>query len=172
MISVFLTMGLNGEISKNGSLVQFKELDTYFKITTKGCPVLFGKVAFEQNKIPLKGMTVYVLSSKDYKNKDIITVKSVEEYLELTKESSEVFIVGGGSVFSQTSKLWERAYLNILNMGFEDADIVMSVPEERVWEDIKEPSILRGKNGLYAKCYVMNRLEESEESTDVITESL
>ena len=93
IVSSIMCSGLKGELGRNnGLLVNFKEELQYFRSVTQGKSILFGHKTFKG--LPsLKGRNIYVLTSQDNINYPNATVvKSVEEFLELTKDEEEVFI--------------------------------------------------------------------------------
>lgn len=155
-ISAYMMCGLNGEISRNGPLVQFKEMDIHFRKTTEKKSILMGSKTFESCKIPLKGRTVFVLSSQNKTFKDATLVHTVDEFLELTKDEDEIIICGGAKVYELTKLLWEQVYFNVINMGFHDADNYFRSYTSK-WDDGVAPTIIEGKNGLYAKCHIFNQ---------------
>lgn len=74
----------------------------HFKNTTNGKKVVMGRKTWDSlPKKPLKNRENFVLTTnKDLKAQGATVINSVEEVLELAKDD-EVFVIGGGEVYSQ-----------------------------------------------------------------------
>jgi dihydrofolate reductase len=89
-------------IGKDGDLPwHYSEDLKFFKKTTMGCPLLMGRVVFEElNEKPLPGRENVVLSrSKEYDH--VPTFSSIEDALEHLNDRKEVFVIGGGKIYEQ-----------------------------------------------------------------------
>jgi len=89
-------------IGKEGDLPwHYPEDLKFFKKTTMGCPILMGRVVFEElNEKPLPGRENVVLSrSKNYDH--VPTFSSIEGALKYLEDHEKVFVIGGGKIYEQ-----------------------------------------------------------------------
>jgi len=88
---------------ENGNLLFNIPRDmAHFKKITKGKKVIMGRKTWDSlPKKPLKHRENYVLTNnKDFKANGATVIHSVDEVLELAKDE-EVFVIGGGMIYSQ-----------------------------------------------------------------------
>lgn len=117
----------NRAIGKNNQLLWHipEDLKRFHKIT-KGHTVVMGQRTYESlPKRPLPERTNIVLSiDPNYKAEGAIIVHSLEEAIEKAKEveKSEIFIIGGGSVYAQMIDKSDKLYITEVEGDF-DADI-------------------------------------------------
>ncbi len=130
-LSIIAAIGRNGELGKRGAeklLWYLPEDFKHFKKTTMGRPVIMGSATFESIGKPLPGRLNIVLSHlSDYKAEGCSVAHSLEDAIELARscEENEIFIIGGGFVYTQAmeSGLVNRLYLTIIDADFDEADI-------------------------------------------------
>ncbi len=96
-----------------GDLPRFKQLTT-------GHPIIMGRNTYLSIGRPLPSRTNIVIShlgEKDLPQADeLIVVDSIEKALDAGKkaDSDEIFVIGGGMVYSATIKFADRLYLTIV----------------------------------------------------------
>ena len=91
----------------------------YFKETTLGHPIIFGRVSFESiGSKPLPNRTNIVVSKNPklkYNYENVHTVTTVEDAIALSKtfDSDETFICGGGQIYQYVikNKLIDKLYI-------------------------------------------------------------
>lgn len=99
------TIGFEGKIPWHSA----EEL-RYFRKTTYGYPVIMGRKTFESIGKPLEGRQNIVISKRgvqNYASDDIMVFNSLEKAYIFCRENlkaDRVFIIGGGSIFSQAIK--------------------------------------------------------------------
>jgi dihydrofolate reductase len=116
-------LGFNNEL-----LVKLPSDMAHFKNLTTGHFIIQGRKTFESIGRPLPNRKNIILTrNKDYKAPhgtfiyhDIETV--ISEYQNLNNNESELFIIGGGELFSQSIELADRIYLTIIEHAFENVD--------------------------------------------------
>ncbi len=90
-----------------------------FKSITLGHHVIMGRKTYESVGKPLPGRINIVVSRKEnYKVEGCLVAKSIDDALELAKEDSEVFIIGGGDIYKQALPLTEKIYFTRVHAGF------------------------------------------------------
>ena len=101
LISMIAAMANDRVIGKDNQMPWHLPADfTWFKRCTMGKPVVMGRKTYESIGRPLPGRHNIVISRDDSLVIDgVSTVSSIEQALELVKESEEVMIIGGGSIY-------------------------------------------------------------------------
>jgi dihydrofolate reductase len=143
VLSSIVAASLNHGIGKGNQLPWHLPADLkFFKATTMGCPVIMGRKTFQSIGRTLPGRkNVVITRDKNFnadKAFDIIVVGSLDEALVKMNAETEVFIIGGGEIFSQSMDLVDNIYLTVVNVRLE-ADVYF--PEidlsqfHLVWEE-------------------------------------
>jgi dihydrofolate reductase len=100
----------------------------YFHDVTMGHPVIMGRKNYEANKKALPGrLNVVITRSKNFNPDDAVTVKSIDEAINIAKAvkshepetDGEVFIVGGGEIYRQTLDIADRIYITVIDTVVE-----------------------------------------------------
>lgn len=87
-----------------------------FKHLTLGKSIIMGRKTYESIGSPLPGRKTIVISrSQDIKDKQCITVKSLEEAFHLLKDEHEIFIAGGGQIYAEALPYSHKIYLTIID---------------------------------------------------------
>ncbi len=101
----------------------------YFKKTTEGHPVIMGRKTWESLPAlfrPLPKRTNIVMSNDDTSpTQGAWHVASFEEALKVAESSpgnDEVFIIGGGQIYTFTLPKIERLYVTVVDQEVEGAD--------------------------------------------------
>ncbi len=121
------------------------ELNRFRDLTTNNT-IIMGRKTFESiGGTPLPNRRNIVISkTKDVTCDNCITVRSLEEALDLCKDENEVFIGGGGEVYTQCLPIADKIYLTIIDKYFEgdvsfpkiDLNQFKQTYEERIEGDI------------------------------------
>ncbi len=122
-ISMIAAIGKNRELGKNNDLIwHFKDDMKFFRETTTGNTVVMGRKTFESLPHALPNRrNVVITSNKNYSAQGAEVACSVSEALELTKNDN-VFIIGGGKIYSEFLKYADKLYLTEIDAECEDAD--------------------------------------------------
>jgi len=115
----------NRAIGKNNQLLWHLGGDLkHFKEITSGHPVIMGEKTYYSIGRPLPKRTNIVLSQNlDLFIEGCIIAHSIDEAIEIAskQDQDEIFIIGGGSIYSQTINKADKLYLTIVNQVY-DAD--------------------------------------------------
>ena len=96
----------------------------FFKDTTYGKYVLMGRKSYESVGKPLPGRTnIVVTRKKDYFQSGIIVVNSITDGIKVAQDAgqTELFILGGSNIYSQTINLWNRLYITKIDTVINNA---------------------------------------------------
>jgi len=94
-----------------------------FKSLTTGHPIIMGQKTFESIGKVLPNRTNIIISHmQNYKIAGAIVTSSPEEALDIARglEKEEVFIIGGGQIYSQMLKYANRLYLTLVDENREN----------------------------------------------------
>ncbi len=142
-------MSRNWVIGKNNELPWRLPNDLqYFKKITSGKPVIMGLRTYQSIGRPLPGRRNIVLSFEPKKITGIEVVCSIDESLALCKNTAEVFIIGGASIYKQFLPLAHVLYMTFINANVE-GDVFFPAFKLEDWQ-LKEvkPGICDEKNKL------------------------
>lgn len=139
-ISMIAAIGENRELGKDNKLLfDIPEDMKFFREKTRGKPVIMGRKTAEHlvefyTKGPLPGrLNIVVTRNPSYKLEGFMIVPTIEDAIEIAKSTfakasedeeekyDEIFIIGGGEIYTLGLPLVERLYLTIVD-GTYDAD--------------------------------------------------
>lgn len=109
-------------IGKQGGLPwRFPEDLRYFKQVTMGCPIIMGRIVFEEiGEKPLPGRRNIVLSrTKSWHQPDIEHYSSLEEALEAVSDEPKVFIIGGRALYEKGLEIADKLYVTLIHQAYE-----------------------------------------------------
>ncbi len=122
-ISIIAAIGKNYELGKNNDLIwHFREDMQFFKSITTGHAVIMGRRTFESLPKALPNRTNIVISSNaNYIAEEAIVVTNMNDALSAA-EDDEIFIIGGGRIYSQFLPMADKLYLTEIDAECPDAD--------------------------------------------------
>lgn len=125
----------NNALGKDNDLVWHLPDDfKRFKKLTTGHHIIMGRKTFESFPQPLPNRTHIVISrKKDYHPKGAVVVNSLEKALELAKEDTQAFIIGGGEIYKLALPKAEKIELTRVHGEFE-ADTFFPELNEENWK--------------------------------------
>jgi len=118
-INIIVAVGKNRVIGNKNKLIWKLPGDLpRFKVITTGHPIIMGRKTFESfgNK-PLQNRTNIVITrNPKFKAEGCIVSSSLEEAIKVAGEIDEqIFIIGGGEIYSQSIKIADRLYLTVVD---------------------------------------------------------
>jgi len=140
IISLLVAMDQNRGIGANNQLPWHLSADLKrFKSLTMGHHMIMGRKTFESIGKPLPGrVTIIVTHDPEYQAQECLIAHSMNEAFSLSETSGEieVFIIGGGNVFSQVLMRADRLYITQVNARVR-ADVFFPEYDEHEWEEIE-----------------------------------
>lgn len=93
----------------------------HFKTITIGHPVIMGRKTFESIGKPLPGRTNIIVTRNSGYDAKVIVSHSLKEAVSYaqSKDSEEVFIIGGEELYNQGIELADRLYVTIIDHEFD-----------------------------------------------------
>jgi len=125
-ISCIVAVAENNVIGKDNDIPWYLPADLkYFKKVTSGHHILMGRKCYNSIGRPLPNRTNLIITRDPYFiTSNCVVCHSIEEGITAAKENgeSELFIIGGGTIYEQTIDLWDRLYLTEVDLKV-DGDI-------------------------------------------------
>ena len=135
-----------------------------FKALTMGHCLVMGRKTYESIGRSLPGRTMIVISrNPEYQANRCLIAHSVDEALNMAKVSgeNEVFIIGGGEVFSQTIEIADRIYLTHVHSQVV-ADTYFPEIDASQWMELESANYPAGDNDQYPHTYrILERVPRS-----------
>jgi len=138
LLSVIVAIAENGVIGGGNQLLWHIPEDLKrFKSVTTGHTVIMGRKTFESIGKPLPGRVNIVISRNPNFHPDgVLVASSLAAALELAKNDSEAFIIGGGEIYRQALPLASKLYVTRVHKSYEgDTTFPLINPNE--WELIQ-----------------------------------
>lgn len=147
MINIIVATSKNNQIGINNKLPWHISEDLkYFRTTTSGKPVLMGRKTFESIGRPLPNRKNIVLTRDlNFAPEGVSVIHSFDEALTLCKAEEEIFIIGGGEIYSLFLPYADYLYITLVDKVIDgDTDfpvyndqfeMIESRPGETLTED-------------------------------------
>ncbi len=134
-VSMIAAVGKNLELGKNNDLIWHFSADMkFFKNTTTGNTVVMGRKTFESLPHALPNRRNIVLTNnKDLKIDGVEICHTIDEVLELCKNDN-VFIIGGGKIYSQFLKYSDKLILTEIDDTCDDANVYFPQFDKALYE--------------------------------------
>lgn len=135
-ISLIAVVDNNMGIGQGGDQLVYISADLKrFKALTTGHTIVMGRKTSEA--LP-KGMlakrrNIVMSRRKDGWPEGMIVASSADEVMELCKDEDEVFIIGGGQIYSLFMPYAHKLYLTHINHSFNDVDTHFPQVDSNVW---------------------------------------
>lgn len=139
LVSLIAAMAENRVIGREGGLPWRLPDDLrHFKQLTVDHTVIMGRRTFNEIKRPLDNRrNVVITRNPEFRPHGVTVVPSLREALALGATEEEVFVIGGGEIFSAALPLADRIYLTVVHAQV-DGDTTFPVFEEGEWVLVSE----------------------------------
>ncbi|MDG2194918.1 MAG: dihydrofolate reductase [Polaribacter sp.] len=152
MITLIAAIATNNALGKDNDLIWHLPADLKrFKKVTSGHHILMGRNTFESIGKPLPNRTAVIITrNKDYVFEGCLVVNSIEKAIEVAKEDTEVFIIGGAQVYQQAMALdlVDQLDITLVHKAF-DADVFFPEIDLKVWEETAREDCKSDENNKY-----------------------
>lgn len=130
LISIIAAVGLRRELGRNNKLLWHIPEDLKrFKEITSGHPVIMGRTTYQSIGKSLPGRAnIIVTRDESLMISGCTVVHSIAKAISIAsaKDDQEIFIIGGGQIYSQGIKFADKLYLTVVE---EEADADTFFPE-------------------------------------------
>jgi dihydrofolate reductase len=154
MIIMIAAAAENNALGKNNDLVWHLPNDfKRFKALTSGHHIIMGRKTFESFPKPLPNRKHVIISRQvGYNPEGCIVVNSMEKAIEACPQEEDVFIIGGGEIYSLGIAFAEKIELTLVHHSFE-ADAFFPVIKEEEWELTQSELQLKDEQHQYDYTY-------------------
>ena len=136
-LTIIVAAAENDAIGKGNKLIWHLSDDLKrFKSLTSGHHIIMGRKTFESFPKPLPNRTHVVITRQaDYSApKGVILVNSLEDAIDVAKNDSKAFIIGGGQIYKQAMSLVDKIELTRVHHDFE-ADTYFPKIDTTIWKE-------------------------------------
>jgi len=139
MITLIAAVAENNALGKDNQLLWHLPDDfKRFKNITSGFHIIMGRKTFESFPKPLPNRThVIITRQKDYCPDGCIVVNSLEEAIKSCPKDEEIFIIGGGEIYTQSMDIAHKIDITRVHHSFEADTFFPSIDLDK-WELIFE----------------------------------
>jgi dihydrofolate reductase len=152
-ISAIAAMSKNRVIGKDNQIPWYLPADLkFFQRTTQGHHVIMGRKNYLSIGKPLSNRTNIVITRNPFFiSSGCIVVHSLEEALTIAHSAheQEVFIIGGGEIYSQALHLLDRIYLTVIDTIVE-GDVFFPEIGASDWRLVQEEAFSPDHKNAYA----------------------
>lgn len=156
IISLIAILTVNNVIGRENTIPWYFSADIHwFKNHTLYKPIIMGRKTFESiGKKPLSDRLNIVLSRNrllcnNFNN--IIITDSLTRALSVIKESKEVMIIGGSSIYNTFINQCSRMYLTYINLVYDYGDVWFPCYDKNQWNLVFD--VYTTENHIYNTCY-------------------
>lgn len=123
-ISIIAAIGKNYELGKGNDLIwHFKDDMKFFKDTTTGHTVVMGRKTFESLPHALPNRrNIVITRDASYTAEGAEVTDSIENAIKLAGDS-EVFVIGGGTIYEAMLPMADKLYLTEIDAEDKDAEV-------------------------------------------------
>jgi dihydrofolate reductase len=151
IISLIAAVGKNRVIGKKNALIWELPPDLqHFKEITMNHHILMGRNTFETLPSEMPGRKLLVVSKNFAKpQKDNLWwFETIQKAIDFAKNrgEAELFIIGGGSIFTETIIRADKIYLTVIE-AVADGDVFFPEIDFRKWQ-LKKTSVKQEYNGI------------------------
>ena len=150
MVILIAAAAKNNALGKNNDLIWHLPDDfKRFKAITSGHYIIMGRKTFESFPKPLPNRThVVITRQKGYQPEGCIVVDSIEKALAISPKNENVFIIGGGEIYTLGLPFAQKIELTRVHNDFE-ADVFFPEIDLKQWKLIEEEFHLKDEKHKY-----------------------
>lgn len=139
-ISIIVAIAENNAIGLNNKLIYWLPNDLKrFKQLTTGNTIIMGRKTFEslpKGALPNRRNIVLTRNAEAEKFQGAECFRSLEDAFKTCAEGSEVYIIGGASVYEEALKLADRLCLTLVHDTPSEADTFFPIINNDEWEEV------------------------------------
>ncbi len=137
--SIIVAADENNAIGRENNLLCRLPNDLkYFKSVTQGHPVIMGRKTFEslpKGALPNR-RNIVITRNKDLRFERCEMAYSIEEAIALCKDDTEIFFIGGGTIYEEAMAIADKLYLTRIHHIFEGTDTFFPEVDPTQWEEV------------------------------------
>ena len=136
IVSLIVAYATNRTIGKDNHLPWKLPGDlAHFKRTTMGCPVIMGRKTWESLGRALPGRRNIVITRQTtYDAPGAEVAASLEQALEMTRDTAEVFVIGGAQIYEHALRMADRVVATEVHAVVE-GDAFFPALDSQNWQE-------------------------------------
>lgn len=158
-ISLISALAIERIIGIKNTIPWYLPIDiSWFKYNTLNKPIIMGRKTFDSiGKILPKRKNI-IISQYPSNNKNVTWVTSLQEALQITNQSKEVMVIGGGKIYELFLPYATRLYLTHIDIKI-NGDITFPDYKSNKWFTVFRKHFKANKENIY-DCYfeILERL--------------
>lgn len=138
MITIIVAKSENNVIGNDNQLIWHLPADLkHFKMLTSGHPIIMGRRTYDSIGKPLPNRTNIVITrNEEWSSEGTTRADSLQEAIEMAKEiDSEIFIIGGGTVYEQAMDWADVLEITEVHRSFE-GDTFFPEIDTKIWKEV------------------------------------
>lgn len=154
-ITLIAAIAHNNALGKDNDLIWHLPADLKrFKSTTTGHHIIMGRNTYESIGKPLPNRTsVIITRNPEYKVEGCIVVNSLEEAIEVAKNDTSPYIIGGAQIYSQAIKIADKLDITEVHHSF-DADVFFPEIDSAVWKETSREKFSADEKNKYDYSFI------------------
>lgn len=168
MIHLIVCTGEGGEIGKNNDMPWGRGLPEdlkYFKRVTNGYDVIMGRKTFDSILTSLgkplpERKNIVLTRDKDFHYEGVHVYHTIEEFLNEIKKETNVFVIGGASIYQQFLPFADSLYITKIHEAF-DADTYFPLVNEEEWEEVSSEKGIKNEENPFDYDYFVYKRKNS-----------
>ncbi|MDU1891907.1 MAG: dihydrofolate reductase [Dysgonomonas sp.] len=137
IISIIVAADESNAIGKDNDMLYHLPNDLkYFKSVTSGNPVIMGRKTFEslpKGALPNR-RNIVITNNKKLQFENCEMCSSVQEAIDLCKDESQIFFIGGGTIYEKVMDIADKLYLTRVHHKFDGADTFFPEINTEEWK--------------------------------------
>ncbi len=158
-ISAIAAVAKNNVIGHQNGIPWYLPADfKYFKKITTGHPIIMGRNCYESIGRPLPNRTNIIITRDPfYLVSGCVVVHSIEEALMYAEDldAEEVFIIGGGEIYSRTVHLWSKLFLTEVDLEPEGEIFFPQLNFDAEWQEVSRENHLADEKNEHNYSFVV-----------------
>jgi len=155
MTTIIAAIANNNALGKNNQLIWHlpSDLIRFQKRTTGHC-IIMGRKTYESIGKPLPNrITIIITRNSNYKAKGCIIANSLRKALELAKNDTNPFVIGGAQIYEEAIKIADQLDITEVHHEF-DADVFFPVIDKNIWKEVSREDFKSDNKNPYNYSFV------------------
>ncbi len=127
----------------------------HFKDITSGHAVIMGYNTYKSIGRPLPGRRNIVISENNQPIDGFEVVSDLSSAYRLVADDDEIFVIGGGMVYSLAIDLADRIYATEIDASFDNASVFFPKIDKNIWREVAREKHLKDDANLYDYDFVI-----------------
>ncbi|MDB5165560.1 MAG: dihydrofolate reductase [Candidatus Saccharibacteria bacterium] len=157
MKSIIVAYDKNRGIGAANDLLWLRDLPAdlrHFRELTTGSTVIMGRNTFQSIGRPLANRHNIVISRQQEAIDGVTVVESIEQAYEAAP-TSDVFVIGGGQIYTLALSTVDRIYATEVDEVFSAADIFFPTINDDEWHEVSREKHTKDEANKYDYSFVM-----------------